>query len=242
MLRTLTLDIGNSRVKAAVFCDDDLKETWSCEADKLALELDGRHFDACAVSLVGREPEGLWDLLMGCCERVVRVDGETPAAIRNGYDDSAQLGADRWAAAVGAWKLHSGRPLLVVDAGTCLTCDFISREGVFKGGVIAPGVSMRLQAMHQHTARLPEVAATKAPTTMDFPARNTADAMLQGAYLSARMEVEGYIRLLLQENPDLHVCLTGGTELAIDDDLAVVVSREQHLVHVGLKEILRKGR
>lgn len=240
MLLTLTLDIGNSRVKAAVFCDDDLQETWSCEAENMASELDGRHFDACAVSLVGCEPEGLYEMLAACSKRVLRVDGETPAVIRNGYDEPARLGADRWAAAVGAWKLYGGRPLLVVDAGTCLTCDFISREGVFEGGVIAPGISMRLQAMHQHTARLPEVAAAKTPKTMDFPARNTADAMLQGVYLGARMEVEGYIRLLLKNNPDLHVCLTGGTELTLNDDLGVEVSREQHLVHIGLKEIINR--
>ena len=240
MPKTLTLDIGNSRLKAATFCGNEMLEAWTGDVEDLRRRLEREHFDACAVSLVGSEPEGLWKLLDGGCEKVLRVNGDTPAILRNDYDYPAKLGADRWAAAVGAWKLYPNKTLLVVDAGTCITCDIISSDGVFRGGVIAPGVGMRLQAMHSFTSGLPVVLPTETPVKMDFPARNTTNAMRQGAYLGTQLEIEGYVRLLIEQYKNLHVCLTGGTELTLAKDLGAEVSIDRHLVHIGLNEIISK--
>ncbi|MBK6903040.1 MAG: type III pantothenate kinase [Saprospirales bacterium] len=67
------------------------------------------------------------------------------------------MGKDRLAAAVGAWSFFPGKTCLVIDAGTCITSDVLSEDGIFKGGNISPGIDMRLKAMHTFTARLPLV-------------------------------------------------------------------------------------
>ena len=64
--------------------------------------------------------------------------------------------------------------------------------------------------------------------------------MRQGAYLGAQLEIEGYVRLLIEQYKNLHVCLTGGTELTLAKDLGAEVSIDRHLVHIGLKEIISK--
>ncbi|MBQ2362896.1 MAG: type III pantothenate kinase, partial [Bacteroidaceae bacterium] len=67
----------------------------------------------------------------------------------------AGMGADRVAADIGARSIYSDRPLLVIDAGTCITFDVIDTDGTILGGAISPGIHLRLKAMHEHTAALP---------------------------------------------------------------------------------------
>jgi type III pantothenate kinase len=74
--------------------------------------------------------------------------------VTNGYADPGQLGVDRWAALVGAWHLQRGA-CLVVNAGTATTVDMLSSQGMFRGGIILPGVDLMQRALSQNTAGLP---------------------------------------------------------------------------------------
>lgn len=95
--------------------------------------------------------------------------------VKNTYDDPAQLGADRWAALIGARHVHDDA-CLVVNAGTATTIDVLDAEGIFRGGLILPGVDLMRTALSRDTARLPFAAGVFSPLP-----RNTADAIASGA-------------------------------------------------------------
>lgn len=95
--------------------------------------------------------------------------------VRNGYADPAQLGADRWAALIGAWKI-SGAATVVVNAGTTMTVDALSHEGVFLGGMIVPGIDLMRASLDRGTAQL-----RLQPGGFHYFPDNTADAIMSGA-------------------------------------------------------------
>ena len=124
------------------------------------------------------------------------------------YETPKTLGVDRVADAVAAVKLFPGRDILIVDAGTAITVDYVNCDGCFMGGNISPGVEMRYKALHDYTAKLPlltgnEMVASKI-------GRNTEAAIHNGVVLGVVHEVQGYIDQFLQERPHGVVILTGG--------------------------------
>lgn len=125
-------------------------------------------------------------------------------------------GADRLAADIGAYD--GQHALLVVDAGTCVTYDLII-DGHLAGGVISPGIQLRLNAMHDYTAALPQIDHRTAAAVPSLMANDTAGCMLSAAIHGVRFEVEGYVRALLAEYPDLDIVLTGGDRLPLADDI-----------------------
>jgi len=148
--------------------------------------------------------------------------------VSNGYLDPAQLGADRWAALIAARHMHGG-PALVINAGTATTIDVLSGEGVFRGGVILPGLDLMKRSLAAGTADLPLTSGsfTEEP-------RNTADAIESGALQAHAGAIERmYARL-----PAGGVCfLSGGAALKIAGRLAVPVRVIENLVLEGLVRI-----
>ncbi len=232
----LIVDIGNSTTKAALFDGGRMQRHTRFEgglADALAALLDGHEAEACAYSVVGREAEGLEDTLRRFAPRLLRVTGETPTPLACAYRTPSTLGADRLAAAVGAAELAPGRDLLVADAGTCITYDYVSADGRYLGGNISPGLGMRLRALHEHTARLPLVAAEG-----DVPAcgYDTETAVRAGVVTGMRMEIEGCVRAFLSAHEEGAVFLTGGNGIRFASDR---VRHHETLVEAGLDRILQ---
>ncbi len=238
MQRNLTIDVGNTSVKAAIYEDGRLVESGRKGMEGAFALVDKHHPGQCAYSIVGEEPPMLSDLLRQIPGRILHVDGCTPAPIRNAYHQPETLGADRWAAAVGAWTLYGPRNLLVVDSGTCITYDFVDGEGTFQGGIIAPGVRMRLDAMHQMTHLLPAVEAGECHTFPSPHRRMTTQAMEVGARLGAAMELKGYIRYYTEEYDNLLVCLTGGERIDYYDKNYTNFCYVPDLVFQGLNALL----
>ncbi len=121
--------------------------------------------------------------------------------VSNGYDNPQQLGADRWAALIGARALHAG-PCLVVMAGTATTIDALDDNGLFCGGLILPGLSLMRAALARNTADLPHAAG-------QFKARptNTDDAIVSGALHATLGAIE---RLRDTLDQDVLCLLSGG--------------------------------
>ncbi|MDB5800814.1 MAG: type pantothenate kinase [Rhodocyclales bacterium] len=145
--------------------------------------------------------------------------------LRNAYEDPAQLGADRWAAAIGAWNRVKGA-CLVVGAGTATTIDIIAADGVFAGGCILPGLAMMQRSLASGTAALPLAAGT----FTDVP-RNTADAIFSGC-LNAQLGAIARMRAGLPAFAP--VLLAGGAGEALIDGIAGPVERVPRLVLEGL--------
>lgn len=206
----LIVDIGNSTVKAAIFDGKTMvtrRRLAENVTDTIATLTAGYHIEACAWTSVGKPQPETEAFLNQLAERTLHVTGTTPTPLACDYRTPATLGADRLASAVGAFFLCPGRDLLVVDAGTCITCDYISSGGRYLGGNISPGLGMRLRAMNQQTARLPLVTVEEEPPAIGC---DTPTALRAGAVRGLRYEIAGYVKDFRSRHPEGHVFVTGG--------------------------------
>lgn len=146
--------------------------------------------------------------------------------VLNGYDNPAQLGADRWAALVGARGLHEG-DALVVMAGTATTIDVLAADGRFRGGLILPGLELMQKALARNTAGLPEARGAY----RDLPT-NTDDAIVSGALQATLGAIERMACRLAQT--DFRVILSGGAAEALAPHLDLPQLRVDNLVLEGL--------
>jgi len=213
----LTIDRGNTTMKGGVW--DTSKrllgsevfppELSAGEAASALLRTYGCGCEAFAsaayCTVVGSRRSDDMLSLRGKARRVINVDATTPMPMQILYATPATLGADRLAAALGAIDLAgSNTPLLVADIGTAATFDFVAPGAVYAGGNIAPGIGMRLKALHSYTAALPE-PETDGP----IPAwgKSTDEALRSGAFRGMAAELEYYHCLA---GPVAKAVLTGG--------------------------------
>ena len=220
----LTLDIGNTAIKWASFEGRTLVEQgYDLPTDKLT---EAEAVLACAS---GKMPETVYDIPM--------LSAETSLPINLNYKTPETLGADRIAAACGAWSLHRGEACLVIDAGTCITVDLVDGGGTYHGGAIMPGLQMNLQALHTFTAKLPLIdiaGVEKAPVL----GRSTEESIVAGTLGATMLALAGYVALYREKSPKLHVLLTGGDAARL---MAAGATGWEHvplLTMIGLNEIL----
>ncbi len=160
----------------------------------------------------------------------LRFDHQTRVPIKNNYATPETLGLDRLAAVIGAKDIYPSDPVLVIDAGTCVTFDFIDAESVYKGGSISPGKRMRLKAMHQFTGKLPQVVLENDFVTDTFYGKNTTEAMQTGVLNGMLFEMEGYIRWYSQKYSSLKIILCGGDASFFDTRLKNSIFAHQILL------------
>lgn len=177
-------------------------------------------------------------------EHFVLFDHNTPVPITNSYDTPATLGLDRLAAAVGAKSLCPNENLLIIDAGSAITYDFVSAEGEYMGGNIAPGLKMRFTILQQMTKKLPMVDVDENELIPLF-GKNTRDAIAAGVIRGVAYEVKGYMRTLREKVQHFQTFLTGGNAPYVLNNVRKSrteqrnLNYEKHLVLIGLNNILR---
>ncbi len=213
----LTIDQGNTAAKLALWRNDallDLLIEPSLSVDKIECFM-AKH--------------GVADAAIYCS---VATPGDE---IVNGITHLAHRVSDRIAAAVGAWANHPGKNMLVVDAGTAVTYDVVSADGHFRGGNIAPGMRMRLDALHRFTKRLPQVEVPRELKYDTFMGYDTTSAMILGAIYGIVGAISYYRARL---GNDTLVVMTGGwaNQLSGLCDFEIVV--EPDLASKGLNRIL----
>lgn len=230
----LLIDIGNTCAKLAISNDgkfvhfERLAEPWIDAFSRLNREFS---LDKVVISSVAGPDSALDEAIGEFPWEIKRMLWNTPCPVKTITGIPEGYGADRLAADFGAFAQDPTSPILVVDAGTCITYDLFSAEGEPIGGVISPGVQLRLQAMHDHTALLP---LYNAEPDAPLHGMNTKDCLMAGAIYGARFEVIGYIRELSRQYPDLHVFLTGGNNFPMPEDITCQVTHDPYLVLKGL--------
>ena len=234
----LIVDIGNTVAKLAVFEQGEPLEVIRCSNQTLdQLPVLCRKYPirrgivSSVVTLSNTVLEQLarWDF------PIIRLTHETPVPIKNLYKTPQTLGADRLAAVIGANAIRPNRDLLIIDAGTCITYDFIDGKGQYHGGNISPGKRMRFKALHSFTDKLPEICPEG-----ETPAygQTTATAIRSGVIHGIEFEIKGYISHLMKNYPELLVFLTGGDEFSFDTNLKNTIFADGLLVLKGLNRIL----
>ena len=162
---------------------------------------------------------------------------DMPLPIRLDYKTPATLGCDRVAAACGAWGLHPGQPSLIIDAGTCITVDYLDAEGVYHGGAIMPGLNMSLRALGTFTAKLPLVSIDGVDTARVL-GRSTEECIVAGTLGATMLALAGFVAVYREKSPALHVLLTGGDAGRLTRSGAAGWEVAPALTLIGLNEIL----
>ncbi len=244
----LCIDQGNSRTKVALMTDEGkmvkhliYKSFSSADVERL---FDLYDITDSIISSVVDIEAAVVNTLHRRSQHFVLFDHNTPVPIINRYDTPETLGQDRLAAAVGAKTLCPEENLLIIDAGSAVTYDFVSDEGEYLGGNIAPGVKMRLTMLQRMTKKLPLVEVEENELIPLF-GTNTRDAIAAGVVRGIAYEVKGYMRTLAEKVPHFRTFVTGGHAPYILNNVRSSRSEkrelrhEKYLVLIGLNEILR---
>jgi type III pantothenate kinase len=231
----LAIDCGNSRLKWGLHRDGAWLRQDSVPLGAIVrLEPQWRELgavDKVVVSNVAGHAVGLEieQLLARWPVEPLRVaPRRSQCGVVNGYEEPERLGADRWAALIGARALEPG-PCLVVDAGTATTADMLAADGTFTGGVIFPGVSLMKRALAQHAAQLFLAEGRFVPEP-----RNTRDAIETGCLLAQAGAIE---RVHASMAPGARCLVSGGNAAKIVPVLRIQARVVDNLVLEGLLKI-----
>ena len=234
-MKRLIIDIGNTRIKTAVFDEESIIDEKSfVEIDHLISYARGIEFGASIISSV-TFPET--DLREKLPFDFLFLSRETNIPFKNLYTTPHTLGVDRKAAVMGARCTFPKDDVLAIDLGSCITYDLLDRQDQYLGGGISPGLQMRFRAMHQQTARLPLVAMPEKQHP-DLIGNSTESCMQSGVYFGMCYEMQGMVEAYMAKYPDLKVIICGGDskifESLTKDHIFVI----PNLVLYGLNRIL----
>ncbi len=207
----LLIDVGNGRTKLALASRSAILErrelaTGSVSAEMLTHTLNG--WDYARVVACSVVP-GMTEILRSFFGRhLTELTHTTPIGIGIRYPNPASIGPDRLANAVALAHLH-GAPGIVIDFGTAVTFDILSADRHYIGGVIAPGLRLMTDYLHERTALLPRVELREPASAIG---KSTEEAILAGAAIGYRGMIHGILSALKRELPggDAHIVATGG--------------------------------
>lgn len=238
-MTNLAIDIGNTCTKLVAFSDTTpLEELRVDDGEEYMLaDFAAKYkFDRGIYSTVVQLAPSIKNAIKSFTFPMMQLlPGNTPIPLAIRYLTPHTLGADRLAAAVGAYCRHPGREIMVIDVGTCITYDFVSDLGEYMGGNISPGPTIRLKALNAFTDALPLIERKgKTPELGD----STETAIRSGVMNGIRREIEGYISDYLLKYPRLLVYLTGGIHLDLHVKEKMRTFADDFIVPEGLNRIL----
>ena len=235
----LVIDIGNSFSKIAVFNNEELISV-SSVSEVSNQNIDGlkqkyTSLNRAIVSSVKNFTSETELYLKQNFDTFLMLDHNTPVPIENCYQTKKTLGNDRLAAVIGAFSLDPDTNKLIIDAGTALTFDFINEKNQYLGGKISPGLEMRFKALHQFTARLPQLGKGKFDKLFGS---TTAESILAGVQQGIIYETDKTIDMFKEFYTNLKVFITGGDANFFDKKLKNSFFVNFNLTIIGLNSIL----
>ncbi len=233
----LVLDIGNTRIKAALFKGEVLAELkWFNSTDELLKDL---LFIKQATSAMAGSVVSGHEVFYNSLNTLIPTSvftSETPIPLKNNYQSASTLGSDRLAASIGAFTIYPHSNVLVIDAGTCIKYNFTNSANEYLGGAISPGVNMRFKALHQFTSKLPLVEFND--EYRDLIGTTTQNSILSGVINGSAAEIDGFIHSYKEQYPGLISVITGGDSEHLAKRLKNSIFTHQNLVLKGLNHIL----
>jgi type III pantothenate kinase len=233
----LIIDIGNTSTKLAWFEGREklsLSRINELTAEVLKRELSDHKIENAIISSVKELPENTGQLLSASVTNVHILSYKSKLPFSLDYETPETLGADRIAAVAGAFSLFPLSEVLIIDAGTAITYDYLSGS-VYKGGNISPGLNMRFMALNKFTGKLPLISPADQFT---LPGRNTTDAILAGVITGVTYEINEYIRTFEKNNINVKILLTGGDSRYLKDRISYQYTFMPDIVIDGLNYIL----
>lgn len=251
----LVFDIGNSRIKAGLFLQNELCKDWSGPKEEIRKGIfDFLHqekvklLEVAWMSVAANTHPHLWDEWneFKFKPEFLHVHNGMDLPLKNAYSTPHTLGIDRIVAVVAAYfqsnliGSYNKKPVLVIDAGTALTYDFATADGKYLGGGISPGMNMRFKALHDFTAKLPLIAPNGFPALVGD---STEKSIQSGVMRGLLSEIDGTIQAYkLKFGYDLDIYLTGGDRISFENHLKSVTFVDSYLTLKGLNRILDESR
>lgn len=233
----LIIDIGNTLVKIAVYNND--KEVYF-EHFKNITEDDVNHICSkynpgkAILSNVGNVPANVLTFLQKM-PFFIQLDNKTKLPIKNNYGSPETLGYDRIAAVVGACILFPNKNVLVIDSGTAITYDIITKQLEYMGGAISPGLQLRYNALHNFTAKLPQL---EKEDNIKFVGKTTSECIHSGVVNGITGEMNHFIEEISSIYDDCQIVLTGGDSIFFANKLKNSIFVNLKLSIIGLNRIL----
>lgn len=235
----LIIDIGNSRIKTAVFQQGELKHSAVIDQNEFVPSIQKLHAEFpqikdILVSHVGKMEED-WKKFLLENFNLFTFSSTTPLPFKNLYETPNTLGLDRIGLVAAAYHEFPDKNVLIIDAGSCVTYDFLNCQGEYLGGAISPGIQMRLKALHTFTEKLPLLEISE---KVDFIGKTTFDSMQTGTVLGTSLEIDGFIAHYLETFKNLTVILTGGDGLLLSKSIKNSIFAPSNFLLEGLNAIL----
>ncbi|WP_417806970.1 type III pantothenate kinase [Thioclava sp.] len=245
----LCIDCGNTNTVFSIWDGKAFLSTWRMEtnhkrtADEYFVWLQGLmrlHGIEAKISetiISSTVPRVVFNLRVLCnryfdCRPVVVGKPECALPVAPRVDEGTTVGPDRLVNAVAGFDRHGG-DIIVVDFGTATTFDVVARDGAYIGGVIAPGVNLSLEALHQSAAALPHVDITKPQAVIGT---NTITCIQSGVFWGYIGLVEGIVRQIrVERDRPMKVIATGGLAPLFDQGFDLFDKVEEDLTMHGLR-------
>jgi len=210
----LIIDLGNTFVKIAVIANNEFLVKESVKhryANTRTEEIIKSHpkLKKAIIASVGKKNETLVNLIEKDLE-LLELTSDTKLPFKNKYSTPKTLGIDRMALVSASVEQFYKNNVLIIDAGTCITYDFINTKNHYLGGAISPGIGLRYQALHNLTANLPLL---KAEYPVHITGDSTQESIHSGVIIGVLKEMDGVIDEYIEEYQDLTIILTGGDTL-----------------------------
>ena len=241
----LVIDYGNTLIKIAVFHKDslvDLRLFKKLSVEHLKLLIDEFEFKNgvynpvrfAIISSVIRYPVQIKEYLESAFN-FVELNNKTKLPVKIKYETPETLGNDRIAVVVAASGLFPSTNLLIIDAGTCITYDFINSKNQYYGGGISPGINMRFKALNTFTDKLPLISRI---ADTELIGCSTESSIQSGVLNGILGEVDEIINRYKQDFPSIKIIFTGGDMKYFDRKLKNNIFANSNLVLIGLNMIL----
>jgi type III pantothenate kinase len=206
---TLCFDFGNTRLKCAVFSDQQLQEVIVLTDDlssSVTQLLDRYHPQKSILSsVIDHNPE--LEVLLQSRTRFHKLDNRSKLPVSTPVAKPETIGADRLALAVAATDLFGGKNNLIIGLGSAVTYNFVNKYNAFLGGGISPGMEMRFKSLEVFTAKLPLV---KADWNFPLVGYDTKTNILSGVILGMAKEIDGMIEAYQDKYDNFNALLSGG--------------------------------
>mgnify|MGYP001404989595 FL=1 len=234
----LVVDIGNNFFKLGIFENSKLIFSFSDKNDKIDIEIEkiiGKYSEITSALISNVSSLNISDTLNRFKINTYELDSTFIFPFKLNYKTPETLGNDRLALAAAATILFPNSNNLVIDAGTCITIDFIDSNNHFTGGSISPGVKMRYDSLNHYTANLPLL---KNKNNFNFPGNSTNASIHAGIIGGVSNEIMGFINQINSRYEKVNVILTGGDSKILSKTLKITIFANQNFILEGLNCIL----
>ena len=232
-MTTLCFDFGNTRLKCAVFENDNFQEEITVENDsELSIEMIIEKYQPQKTILASviNHNQNIESLLASKCS-FHKLSHKSQLNFSIATAKPETIGTDRLALIAAAVRFHTGKNNLIIGLGTCITYNFVNQYGQFLGGAISPGMDLRFKSMNDHTAHLPLVHAEWNYPIIGY---NTQTNLQSGVITGIVGEINHFIELYKERYGNFNVVLTGGNSLYFASQLKNGIFADNYFLYKGL--------